>query len=197
MVPSIGALGGWALLPWAVAGLMSTACKVYMPTLPHTPLVREQGQAEAGVSVQLFSQGAAYGAYSPVKHLLVTTSAATTIGRSGGGVRATAKAPRAIPDWAIITPLATTTAGMPAPWPAMALPIPLVGTTCRARRSKIPGPLQPLPRPALPCPARPGRGLRCRGSTHQPSFLLAHLQRRARAGTSGRPVRAIGCCFCA
>ena len=62
---------------------VGTGCKVYMPTLPYVPLVSERGQAEAGASVQALGQVAAYAAYSPVKHLLITASAAQNLGSSG------------------------------------------------------------------------------------------------------------------
>ena len=73
-----------AVLASFCLSLMGTGCKVYMPTLPYTPLVHERGQAEVGASVQLLGQVAGYAAYSPAKHLLVTASAAKSIGSSGG-----------------------------------------------------------------------------------------------------------------
>lgn len=50
---------------------LSTACSVYVPMLAPTPLITEKGKAEVGASLRLPTQLEVYGAYSPVKHVLV------------------------------------------------------------------------------------------------------------------------------
>ena len=73
-----------SLLRFLGLGLLATGCRVYMPTLPYTPLVQQRGQAEVGASVHLLQQAAVYGAYSPVNHLVITASGAKNIPLASG-----------------------------------------------------------------------------------------------------------------
>jgi hypothetical protein len=63
-------------------GVLSTACKLYMPTLAPTPLV-QRNQVEVAASVQVLGQGAASVAYSPAQHFFMTASVAHNASTSG------------------------------------------------------------------------------------------------------------------